>query len=182
MNSFSENEDKAFADPMKNFENETDNFIHLTSFDTYESDRTIGTPKRLVDRPSTRESGFYRVIEERNCFISQLKDECEKNDVLSPNQVDVLKQKAPLLQIEFKRMANGESKRPKFNGLEKHGRPRQKLSGVETNTMIYPTSPKFKELSKRDNAALAVSLTYFVFNIIRTSLQIVLSTFLKTFL
>ena len=45
-------------------------------------------------------------------------------------------------------MANSKSKRPKLNGLEKHGRPRQKLSGVEKNAMIYPTCPKVKEVTK----------------------------------
>ena len=53
-------------------------------------------------------------------------------------------------QIEFEGMANGESKRPKFNGLYKHGRPRPKLSGVEKNAMTYPTSQKAEEVTRSD--------------------------------
>ena len=52
--------------------------------------------------------------------------------------------------MQFESMANGDSKRPKLNDLEKHGRPRQILSGFEENAIIYPTCPNVgEEFSKR---------------------------------
>ena len=62
---------------IQNFGKETVNFVHLTPFDkfvplkinfsAYEVDGTIGTPKRLVDRPSKPKLEFYL-----NDFVFQL--------------------------------------------------------------------------------------------------------------
>ena len=98
-----------------------------------------------MDRPSKPKLGFYL-----NDFLPKLKAEFDKNDPLNPNQVDDLKTNAPRLQIQFESLANGESKRPKLNDLEKHGRPRQMLSGFEENAIIYPTCPNLiEEFSRR---------------------------------
>ena len=155
INSFCEDKGYSLADFMKNCGNETNNFVLLTPFYdfvrnkfnlyTYESNGTIGTPNQLVDRPSKPKLGFYV-----NDFLPKLKAELDKNDPLSSNQVDDLKQSAPRLQMQFESVANGDSKRPKLNDLEKHGRPRQILSGFKENAIIYPTCPNvIEEFSKR---------------------------------
>ena len=140
---------------MKNCGNETNNFVHLKpfydfvpnkiNFSAHESRGTIGIPNQLANRPSKPKLGFYL-----NDFLPKLKAEFDKNDPLNPNQVDDLKTNAPRLQIQFESLANGESKRPKLNDLEKHGRPRQMLSGFEENAIIYPTCPNLiEEFSRR---------------------------------
>ena len=100
-------EGNSFVNFMKRFWKEGKFFVHLRPFDNFvprkilfsaKPDGTIGTPKWMVDRPSKPKLGFYL-----NDFLPKLNAEIDKNDPLSSNQVDDLKEIAPRLQMHQSR-------------------------------------------------------------------------------